>query len=121
MNTYGWTTTAKVDGMYQVGKGQRSIVVHAGRVKGWVDGADYHEMNTEHYMEWFTQQLLLNVGPNFVIIVNNSTYHIPKQTKDKVPTATNRKYDIKQWLNRQNIRYADISIKKDATGKSMIT
>ena len=48
------------------GKGQRLIVVHAGGVKGWVDGADlvfkskinsadYHnEMNTGHYMEWFT-------------------------------------------------------------------
>ena len=68
------------------GKGQRLIVVHAGGVKGWVDGADlvfksrtnsadYHaEMNTEYYMEWFTQQLLPNIPPNSVIIAEN---HIP--------------------------------------------
>ena len=42
-------------------------MVHAGGVEGWADGADlvfksktgsvdYHdEINTEHYMEWFTQ------------------------------------------------------------------
>lgn len=52
------------------GKGQRLIVVHAGSVEGWVEGADlvfqlktnsadYHdEMNSEHFMEWFTEQLL---------------------------------------------------------------
>ena len=46
------------------GKGQRLIVVHAGGVEGWVEGADlmfksktnladYHnEMNYQHYMEW---------------------------------------------------------------------
>ena len=45
-------------------EGQRLIVVRAGRVEGWVDGADlvlnlsadYHdEINTEHDMKWFTQ------------------------------------------------------------------
>ena len=45
-------------------------MVHAGRVEGWVPGADlvfrskthsadYHdEMNSEHFIEWFAQQLL---------------------------------------------------------------
>ena len=52
------------------GKGQRLIILHAGGVDGWVEGADlvfrsktnstdYHdEMNSKHYMEWMTQQLL---------------------------------------------------------------
>ena len=68
------------------GKGQRLILVQAGGVEGWVDGAnlvfksktnsaDYHdEMNTEHYMEWFTQQLLPNLPPNSV---NCRQCHIP--------------------------------------------
>ena len=46
-------------------KKKRLIVVHAGGVDGWVDGANlvfksktnnadcHDEMNTEHYMEWF--------------------------------------------------------------------
>ena len=92
------------------GKGQRLIVVHAGGVKGWVDGTDlvfnsktnsvdYHDkMNTEHYMEWLTQQLLPNLPPNSVIIVNSTTYH--NKQKDKPPTTANKKDDIKQWLNR---------------------
>ena len=52
------------------GKGQRLIILHAGGVDGWVEVADlvfrsktnstdYHdEMNSKHYMEWMTQQLL---------------------------------------------------------------
>ena len=90
------------------GKGQRLIVVHAGGVEGWVDGADlvlvfksktnsadYHdEMNTEHYMEWFTQQLLPNLPPNSVIIVDNATYHNkqkdnPQQQQTKKTTLNN--------------------------------
>ena len=47
-------------------KGQRLIVVYAGGVEGWVEGADlvfksktnsadYHdEMNNQHYIEWLT-------------------------------------------------------------------
>ena len=109
------------------GKGQRLIVVHAGGVEGWVGGADlifksktnsadYHDkMNTEHYMEWFTQQLLPNLTPNSVIIVDNATYH--NKQKDKPPTASNKKDDIKQWLNRQNIQYDDTDIKKTLLDK----
>ena len=113
------------------GKRQRLIVVHAGGVEGWVDGADlvfksktnsadYHnEINTEHYMEWFTQQLLPNLPPNSVIIVDSATYH--NKQKDKPPTTANKKDDIKQWLNRQNIQYDETDIKKDATGQSTTT
>ena len=67
-------------------------------------------MNTEHYMEWFTQQLLPNLLPNSVIIVDNTTYH--NKQKDKPPTTANQKDDIKQWLNRQNIKYDDTDLKK---------
>ena len=53
------------------GKGEKLIVLHAGRENGWVVGtdlvlksktnsADYHdEMNSEHFLEWMTEQLLL--------------------------------------------------------------
>ena len=38
--------------------------------------ADYHdEVNTEHYMERFTEQLLPNSPSNSVIIVDNTTHH----------------------------------------------
>ena len=103
-------------------KGQRLIVVHAGGVEGWVPGAnlffrsktnsiDYHdEMNSEHFMEWFTQQLLPNIPNSSVIVLDNATYH--NKQKDKAPTTANRKDDLKQWLDRYNIQYDDKDIKK---------
>ena len=64
-------------------KGQRFIVVHAGGVEGWVEGAvlvfksktnsaDYHD---EVNHQWLTQQLLPNVSPNPVIILDNAMQH----------------------------------------------
>ena len=82
------------------GKGQRLIVVHAGGVEGWVvsadlvfrsktNSADYHdEINSEHFMEWFTIQLLPNIPQDSIIIVDNATYH--NKQKDKPPTTANR-------------------------------
>ena len=63
------------------------IVLHAGGVEGLVEGADlvfkskmnsanYHdEMNNKDFMEWLTQQLLPNIPPNSVIVLDNATYH----------------------------------------------
>ena len=104
------------------GKGQRLIVVQAGGVEGWVPGADlvfrsktnstdYHdEMNLEHFMEWFTQQLLPIIPPTSVLVLDNATYH--NKQKDKPPTTANRKDDIKKWLDEHNIEYDDKDIKK---------
>ena len=83
-------------------KGQRLIVLHAGSADGWVpsgdlmfrsktNSADYHdEMNSEHFMEWFTKQLLPNIPDNEVIVVDNATYH--NKQKDKAPTTANKKH-----------------------------
>ena len=62
------------------GRVEQLIVVHADQVEGWVYGADlvfrsktnsaaYHdEMNSEHIIEWFTQQLHPNIPPTSVIV-----------------------------------------------------
>ena len=109
------------------GKGQRLIVVHAGGAEGWVQGADlvfrsktnsadYHdEMNAEHFMDWFTHQLLPNIPPNSVIILDNATYH--NKQKDKAPTTATRKDDIKKWLDEHNIEYSEKDIKKTLLDK----
>jgi hypothetical protein len=105
------------------GKGQRLIVVHAGGAEGWVQGADlvfrsktnsadYHdEMNSEHFMEWFTEQLVPNIPPNSVIVLDNATYH------NKPPTTATRKDDIKKWLDEHNIPYSD----KDITNLTQLS
>lgn len=104
------------------GKGQRLIILHAGGVEGWVDGADlvfrsktnsadYHdEMNSEHYMEWLTEQLLPRLEGPSVIILDNASYH--NKQKDKPPTSKDRKDDIKAWLDKHNVAYSDTDIKK---------
>ena len=104
------------------GKGRRLIILHAGGVDGWVEGADlvfrsktnstdYHdEMNSKHYMEWMTQQLLPRLEEPTVIILDNASYH--NKQKDKPPTSTDKKDDIKTWLDQHHISYSDTDIKK---------
>ena len=55
------------------------------------NSADYHdEMNSEHFMEWFTKQLLPNIPDNAVIVVDNATYH--NKQKDRAPTIEEKKH-----------------------------
>ena len=67
-------------------------------------------MNSEHFIEWFTQQLLPNISPTPVIVLDNASYH--NKQKDKPPTTANRNDDIKRWLDEHNIEYDDKDIKK---------
>ena len=104
------------------GKGRRLIILHAGGVDGWVEGADlvfrsktnstdYHdEMNSKHYMEWMTQQLLPRLEEPTVIILDNASYH--NKQKDKPPTSTDKKDAIKTWLDQHHISYSITDIKK---------
>ena len=97
-------------------------MLHAGGVEGWVDGADlvfrsktksadYHdEMNSEHFMEWMTQQLLPRLEEPSVVILDNASYH--NKQRDKPPTTQNKKDEIKEWLDKHNITYDSTDIKK---------
>ena len=72
------------------GKGSRLIILHAGGENGWIDGADlvfqskkstgdYHdEMNSERFEEWFCDQLLPNLQPSSLIVIDNASYHSRK-------------------------------------------
>ena len=67
-------------------------------------------MNSKHYMEWMTQQLLPRLEEPTVIILDNASYH--NKQKDKPPTSTDKKDDIKTWLDQHPISYSDTDIKK---------
>ena len=54
---------------------------------------DHDEMNQQHYMEWLTQQLLPNIPPNSVIILDNVGYH--NKLKDKPSTTANKMDEMK--------------------------
>ena len=119
-NKYIWVDIDGSGGWKELsGKGQRLIILHAGGVDGWVEGADlvfrsktnskyYHdEMNSKHYMEWMTQQLLFRLEELTVIVLDNASYH--NKQKDKLPT-TNKMDDITTWLDQHHISYNDTDI-----------
>ena len=89
------------------GKGARLIIVHAGSKDGFVPNAelifkatndgDYHnQMNSKVFEEWFKSQLLSNIPPTSVIVMDNASYH--SVIIDKAPTIADRKHVIKEWL-----------------------
>ena len=108
------------------GKGLRLIISHACGENGWVDGTDlvfmskmntgdYHdEMNSEHFMEWMREPLLPRLEEPSVIL-GNASYH--NKQKDKSPTASDKKEDIKAWLDRHETSYSDTDIKKTLLDK----
>lgn len=101
------------------GKGGRLIVVHAGTSQGFVAGAelifkskkqsDYHqEMNAETFKKWFTD-LLENISPASVIVMDNAPYHSTQSNRP--PSQTSTKASIIQWLEENNIPF-DMNFRK---------
>ena len=92
------------------GKGSRLIILHAGTV-GWLRSrwitlfqskADYHdEMDGDTFLKWFREQLIPNIPPNSVIIMDNASYH--SMRGEKAPTLSRRKYEMQNWLADHNI------------------
>ena len=122
-NDYIWVDSDNKGGWkVPSGKGKRLIVLHAGGEKGWVDGvdlvftsktnsADYHdEMNSDHFLEWMTDQLLPTLDEPSVIILDNASYH--NKQRDRPPTTQTNKDEIRKWLDNHNIEYKTTDIKK---------
>lgn len=92
----------------KIGKGARFIIVHAGSENGFIPGAllafrsksdtsDYHgEMNSTNFYKWLVEQLVPNLPPKSVVVVDNASYH--NHLHQPPPTAANRKDVIKEWL-----------------------
>ncbi|XP_043214647.1 uncharacterized protein LOC122378005 [Amphibalanus amphitrite] len=114
MKTVAWLDDDEVVGQKPVtGKGKRLIIVDAGSEKGFVseaymcmrtDGksADYHtSMNSDCFETWFTQQLLPNLPPHSVIVMDNASYH--SRCANKAPTSSWRKAAIQEWLQVHHV------------------
>ena len=70
-------------------RGCRIIILHAGSTEGWIDNClyssaknikdakvDYHDQMTgEVFYTWFSYNLLPNLPPNSVIVMDNASYH----------------------------------------------
>ena len=104
------------------GKGSRLIVLHAGTKAGFVNNAElifqakndgdyHHQMNSSVFEEWFKNQLLPNITPNSVIVMDNAPYHSVKL--EKHPTSSWRKGDIKDWLVEKGAQPTDDLLKRE--------
>jgi transposase len=96
-------------------RGKRVIILHAGGKDGWVCNglllsaknikncsADYHQdMNSNLFETWFENQLLPNLPPNTVIVMDNASYHSRKLSPK--PTKQNRKEIIIEYMKNHNI------------------
>ncbi len=91
------------------GRDGRFIIIHAGSTEGFVPGRllmfkskygnkrDYHDsMNSHTFRKWFLEQLLPNIPPRSLIIMDNAPYH--NMQLNKAPSGNSRKGDIIKWL-----------------------
>lgn len=104
-----------------ISKGQRLIIVHAGSAKGFVPGAllmykstdktgDYHDaMNNADYGKWLQNQLIPNLSPNSVLVVDNAAYH--NKYVERPPNSNTAKPLMINWLQKYNIPH-DSSLTK---------
>jgi hypothetical protein len=110
----GLTTGLK----HPIARGPRFVIVHAG---GFINdaklislaknnSADYRdEMDSERFEKCFQDQLLPNIRPGSVIIMDNAAYHSRKS--ELLSTTAWGKEDIKQWLLAKNITFTDDYLK----------
>jgi transposase len=96
-------------------RGKRVIILHAGGSNGWATNgllvsaknikhcaADYHcDMDSALFETWFKNQLLPNIPPRSVIVMDNASYH--SKPINKKPTSTTRKQDILDYMQSNKI------------------
>lgn len=119
----GWSDQSDKGLLKPNSKGPRLIILNAGGENGFVPGAyarwkstttsgDYHnDMNYENYEKWIKNQLLPNVPPRSVIVIDNAPYH--NKQAQKCPNSTTRKDEMKSWLRLRNIPFPDNSLKPE--------
>lgn len=106
------------------GVGPRLILVHAMTKDGWVDGAqlvfeakkrtgDYHgQMNWENFSRWFRLQLLPNIPPKSLIILDNAKYH-NVFAEDSFPGKSSKKAQLREWLTHNGYPWREDMLKAE--------
>ena len=89
--------------------------MHAGNENGLYKGTElvfqaktgssnYHdEMDGPRFEKWFVEQLLPNIMPKSVNVIENASYHRPTVKAEKIPTTGTRKAVIQEWLTGKGI------------------
>jgi len=105
------------------GVGPRFIIVHAITATGWIDGAqlvfeakkrtgDYHgQMNWDNFSKWFETQLMPNIPPKSMIILDNAKYR--NVLKTSTPNKSSRKEQLQNWLTRNGYPWREDMLKAE--------
>ncbi|XP_011404422.1 PREDICTED: uncharacterized protein LOC105313010 [Amphimedon queenslandica] len=105
------------------GKGKRLIILHAGSEDGWIpncdlvyqsieEEGDYHEeMNCQSFENLFENNLIPNIPPNSLIVMDNVSYH--SRRFEPLPTSNWRKGDMITWLTNKGIPLPTKGIKQN--------
>ena len=95
------------------GQGKRLMIVHAGSKEGFVPNAfwafralqedgDYHKnMDAFVFEKWFKEQLLPNIPPSSIIVMDNASYH--SRRTSSYPLSTWTKHQLTAWLALKGI------------------
>ena len=106
------------------GVGPRLIVVHEITKDGWVEGAqlvfeakkrtgDYHgQMNWDNFSKWFKDQLLPNIPPKSLIILDNARYH-NVYVDNFFPSKSSSKKQLQRWLTRNGYPWREDMLKSE--------
>ncbi|MCP4607083.1 MAG: hypothetical protein GY845_00010 [Planctomycetes bacterium] len=106
------------------GVGPRFIIVNAITEGGWVSGAqmhfeakkrtgDYHgQMNWDNFSKWFQTQLLPNIPPKSLVILDNAKYHNVLADGFFPSTGSNKK-QLRSWLTRNGYAWREDMLKAE--------
>nr|XP_049705178.1 uncharacterized protein LOC110377071 isoform X1 [Helicoverpa armigera] len=103
-------------------KGQKIVAIHAGSEDGFVPNgllmfvkagtkSDKDNMNFTKYETWLRTQLIPNLPPNSVVVIDNAPYH--NKLRDPAPASYSRKEDMESWLTEKGIPYEDNMLKPE--------
>jgi len=74
---------------------------------------DYHgQMNWENFSKWFETQLLPNIAPESIVILDNASYH--NVLEDEVsPNKSSKKEQLRHWLTRNGYPWREDMLKSE--------
>ncbi|XP_068242248.1 uncharacterized protein [Palaemon carinicauda] len=108
-----WITQNRIKVKPAKGKiGVRIVLLHAGTQDGFIDNGeliiravndgDYRDkMNATVFEKWFRTQVLPNIPPKSVIVMDNASYQ--SRQEETFPTSSWVKEDIENWLEEKGI------------------
>lgn len=102
-------------------KGYGLVIVHAGGMDGYVPNAlhmfeasqnideNLNYLNSEAYIKWMNNQLIPNLKPNSVVVIDNPFYQ--NLLHNPAPGPNARKQEMLDWLDYRNIVYSSSMLK----------